>query len=197
MKFTQIPADTFKNLQLNAGILVDAFTPSTGVIGNLLGATTGGNSFTAVSSFTDMGEDIDNCPKNMLELKKLESWEVKLSGTFITLNVDTAKTLVGAADVDSKDPTHIIPRNDILKTDFTDIWWIGDYSDVNLDSDAGDKAGYVAIHVMNALSTGGFSLQSGDNAKGQMSYEFTGHYSMDEQDKVPFELFILNGTEHV
>ena len=32
MKFTQVPTDTFENLVLNAGILVDTFTPSSGVI---------------------------------------------------------------------------------------------------------------------------------------------------------------------
>ena len=47
MKYTQIPVDTFERLQLNAGILVDDFTPSTGVVGNLIGATTGGNQFAA------------------------------------------------------------------------------------------------------------------------------------------------------
>ena len=34
MKFTQIPADTFKQLQMNAGILVDDFTP-VGIYKNL------------------------------------------------------------------------------------------------------------------------------------------------------------------
>ena len=75
MKFTQIPADTFENLQMNAGILLDEFTPSTGVIGNIIGATTGGINFTATPTYSDYGEDIDNCPKNMKELKKLDSWE--------------------------------------------------------------------------------------------------------------------------
>ena len=73
MKFTKIPEDTFKKLQMNAGILTDTFTPSTGVIGNLLGATTGGNSFAATPEYEDFGEDIDNCPKNTKELKKLKS----------------------------------------------------------------------------------------------------------------------------
>ena len=68
MKFTQIPSTAFQNIQLNAGILVDSFVPSTGTIGNLLGATTGGVQFQDSIEYTDFGDDIDNCPKNMLEL---------------------------------------------------------------------------------------------------------------------------------
>ena len=190
MKYTQIPSTAFQNIQLNAGILVDNFTPATGVVGRLLGATTGGVNFKDTPSYTDFGDDIDNCPKNMKELKKLESHEVSMSGTFVTLSAETAKMLVAVGDVDETDETHIIPRNDLLDTDFLDIWWIGDYSDVN----TGDNAGFVAIHMMNALNTNGFQIQSTDKAKGQFAFNFTGHYSMDAQDTVPYEVYIKAGN---
>lgn len=189
MKYTQIPATAFQNIQLNAGILTDSFVPSTGVIGRLLGATTGGVQFQDNVEYTDFGEDIDNCPKNMLELKKLDSHEVTMSGTFVTVDSATAKTLVAVGDVDTLDSTHIIPRNEVLATDFTDIWWIGDYSDVN----TGDSAGFIAVHLMNALNTGGFQIQSTDKGKGQFAFEFTGHYSMQAQDTVPYEVYIQQG----
>jgi hypothetical protein len=191
MKFTQIPADAFKKIQMNAGILTTDFKPATGVIGDLLGATTGGINFTASPSFSDYGDDIDNCPKNMKELKKLESWEAKMSGTFVTISANLGKTLIGAADVDEDDATHVVPRNDVLDKDFTDLWWVGDYSDEN----DGTNAGFCAIHLMNSLSTGGFAIQSTDKGKGQFGFEFTGHYSMDKQDEVPFEVFIKEGGD--
>lgn len=190
MKFTQIPTDTFENLQMNAGILLDEFTPSTGVIGNIIGATTGGINFTATPTYSDYGEDIDNCPKNMKELKKLDSWEATLSGTFASVSASLAKTLIGAADADKSDATHIIPRNDILETDFQDIWWVGDYSNLNGDT----NGGFCAVHLINALSTGGFQIQSTDKAKGQFAFSFTGHYSMDDQSRVPFEIFVKAGA---
>lgn len=190
MKFTQIPTDTFENLQMNAGILLDEFTPSTGVIGNIIGATTGGINFTATPTYSDYGEDIDNCPKNMKELKKLDSWEATLSGTFASVSASLAKTLIGAADADKSDTTHIIPRNDILETDFQDIWWVGDYSNLNGDT----NGGFCAVHLINALSTGGFQIQSTDKAKGQFAFSFTGHYSMNDQSRVPFEIFVKAGT---
>lgn len=192
MKFTKIPETAFQELQLNAGILLSSFTPSAATVmaENILGATSGGVNFTATPTYSDFGEDIDNCPKNMLELKKLDSWEVKMSGTFVTVDTSLAKILIGAADIGTSDTTQIIPRNDVTETDFTDLWWVGDYSDKNGDT----NGGFVAIHMLNGLSTGGFQIQSGDNAKGQFSFEFTGHYSMDDQDKVPFEVYVKAGT---
>ena len=193
MKYTQIPANTFKELQLNAGILTSDFAPTTGTVESnmMLGATSGGISFTATPTYTDLGDDIDNCPKNMMELKKLESWEVKMSGTFLTVNTTQAKSLIAAADIGVSDKTKITPRNDVALTDFDDIWWIGDYSDKN----GATNGGYIAIHMMNALSTGGFQLQSGDKAKGQFAFEYTAHYSMNAPDTVPFEVYIKAGTE--
>ena len=192
MKFTQIPTNTFKELQLNAGILTSNFTPATGTVqaDDILGATSGGVSFSATPTHTDLGDDIDNCPENMKELKKLESWEAKMSGTFLTVNTAQAKSLIGAADIGSSDTTKVTPRNDLASTDFEDIWWIGDYSDKN----GATNGGYIAIHMMNALSTGGFQLQSGDNAKGQFAFEYTAHYSMAAPDTVPFEIYIKAGT---
>lgn len=192
-KFSKIPTETFKKLQMNAGILTSAFVPATGTIedNDIIGATSGGVAFEATPSFSDFGEDIDNCPKNTKELKRLDDWEVKMSGTFVTVDTKVAKLMVGLADIDTADPTKVVPRTNIdLTKDFADIWWVGDYSDVT----TGDNAGFLAIHLMNALSSGGFKLQSGDKAKGQFEFEFTGHFSMDAQDTVPFEIYAKTGT---
>lgn len=190
MKFTQIPTNTFKQLQMNAGILVDDFTPGTGVIGNLIGATSGGIQFADAPEFSDFGDDIDNCPKNMKELKKLTNHAVTMSGTFVSVTASTAKMLVGAGDIDASDATHIVPRNDLLAADFMDLWWVGDYSDEN----TGSNAGFIAIHLKNALNTGGFQIQSGDKAKGTFSFSFEGHYSIDAQDEVPYEIYVKAGS---
>lgn len=190
MKYTQIPVDTFKNLQMNAGILLDGFDPSDGTIGNLIGATTGGINFADAPEFSDFGDDIDNCPKNMKELKKLTNHAVTMSGTFVSLTANTVKMLVGAGYIDQLDATHIIPRNNLLATDFKDLWWVGDYSDEN----TGNNAGYIAVHLMNALNTGGFQIQSSDKAKGQFAFSFEGHYSMDAQDTVPYEIYVKEGN---
>ena len=71
-KFTKIPADTFKQLQINAGVILSGFTPATGAFEaeDQIGATTGGITFAATPTYSDYGEDVDNCPKNTMELKR-------------------------------------------------------------------------------------------------------------------------------
>ena len=189
MKYTKIPETTFQNLQLNAGVLLSTFNPESATVANesIIGATTGGVNFTATPTFSDYGEDIDNCPKNMMELKKLDSWEISMSGTYVTVDANAVKSLVGAADASGN---KITPRNDVLLSDFTDIWWVGDYSDKNGET----NGGFVAIHMMNALSTGGFAIQSSDNGKGNFAFTYTAHYSMNAQETVPFEVYVKAGT---
>lgn len=190
-KFTKVPEDTFEKLQLNAGILVDTFTPATGVIGNILGATTGGINFTSNPSFTDFGEDIDNVPNNMMELKHLVGFDPTMSGTFLTCTPALAKSLVGAADIASGDNTKVVPRAVLLAEDFDEVWWIGDYSDVN----TGENAGFIAIHLLNALNTAGFQIQSTKDEKGQLAFEYHGHYSIEDQETVPFEIYVKGSDE--
>lgn len=194
-KFTRIPTDTFSKLQLNAGVLVrgsTGFNPSTGAItaANLMGATSGGLHVSCAPEFVDFGEDIDNCPKNVKELKIIDNWTCTISGTFLTVDTTNVKEMLGAADISSTDTTKVTPRRDLSQADFSDIWLVCDYSDKNGPT----KGGYVAVHMMNALSTGGFDLQTADNGKGQFSVEFTGHVSIDDQDTVPMEFYIKAGV---
>ena len=175
MKYTKIPEDTFKNLQLNAGVLLSDFNPATATVANesIIGATTGGVNFTATPTFSDYGDDIDNCPKNMKELKKLDSWEISLSGTYVSVDANAVKALVGAADVSGNKMT---PRNDLKLTDFADVWWVGDYSD------------------QNGETNGGFAIKSSDNGKGNFAFTYTAHYSISAPDTVPFEVYVKAGT---
>lgn len=190
MKFTQIPANLFKEIQLNAGILVDSFNPATGVIGNIVGATSGGLTFNANPTFEDFGADIDNCPKNTMELKKQTDVDVSLSGTFVSITVSSAKRSIGASDIAVADSTKIVPRRDLATSDFEDLWWIGDYSDKN----GTNNGGFVAIHMMNTLSTGGFQIKSNDKGKGNFAFTFTAHFSIDNPDLVPYEVYVKAGT---
>lgn len=191
-KFTKIPADTFKQLQINAGVVLSKFTPATGTFEpeNQIGATTGGVTFSATPTYSDYGSDVDNCPKNTMEMKRMDDVEVKLSGTYVTATTASAKSLMAAADIDGTDATKVVPRRDLSPTDFADIWLVGDYSDKN----GATNGGFIAIRLMNALSTGGFQLKTADKGKGQMAFEYTAHYSMSKQDVVPYEVYIKAGT---
>lgn len=192
MKYTKIPLNTFQTIQLNAGMLLTDFDPSTGEAedSDLLGATTGGITFEATPTFRDDGEDIDNCPKDTMELKTLESIDIKASGSFVTASNSNIKRLMAAADIDAF-TGKITPRADLSTDDFGDIWLVGDYSDKNGEA----NGGFIAIHLINALSTGGFKLKTADKAKGQMDFEFAAHRSISAQTTVPYEVYLKAGDD--
>ena len=188
MQYTKIDSTAFTKLQLNAGIMVDSFNPETAVIGNILGATSGGFQFASNPEFVDFGEDIDNVPANTKQLKRIKSFDPSISGTFLSVTADLAKQLVGGGA--SLSGTHVIPTHDLTDDDFADIWIIGDYSDKN----TGTSAGFMALHLKNALNTGGFQWQSSKDEKGQFSFEFHGHYDIADVEEVPFELYVKSGA---
>lgn len=194
-KYTRIPQNTFKRLQLNAGILAKDFNPETGEVKeeDLLGATSGGVNFQATPNFSDFADGIDNAPKNMKEFMQLDDYDVSMGGNFVSVGLDTAKTLIAAADIDNDVPYKIVPRGDLKDEDFQDMWWIGDYSEINEDGTEGGSAGFIAIHMFNSLNTGGFQIQSNDKNKGQFAFSFKGHYSIMDQAQVPFEVYVRAG----
>lgn len=189
MKFTQVPTDTFEKLQLNAGILLSDFDPTAGTLdaGDILGATTGGMQFASNPEYEDFGEDVDNVPGRTKQLMRLKGYDPTMSGTYLTCTPELVKSLVGAADVAS---TKVTPRSELSGSDFDDLWWVGDYSDVN----TGANAGFLAIHLMNSLNTSGFQIQSTKDGKGQMAFEYHAHYDIDSMDTVPFEIYVKAGT---
>ena len=192
-KFTQVRTDTWESIQINAGVLVSSFDPATGTYNksNILGATNGGVSFNTNPEFVDYGEDIDNVPANTKQLKRIKSYSPELSGTFTVVDTALGKKLIAAADIDSQNDSHIIPRNALTDTDFGDIWLVGDYSTKNGNS----NGGFVAVHVKNALSTGGFQWQTTKDGKGQFAFTFTGHYDLEYMDDIPFEMYVKDGTD--
>lgn len=192
MKFTQVRADTFETIQINAAIILSDFDPSDGSYDktDIIGATTGGSSFSSNLETSDFGEDIDNVPGRTKQLARVQSFDPTLSTTFVTVDTDLGNKLVAAADIDGTDTTHIVPRNTLSDSDFGDIWLVGDYSDKNGTT----NGGFVAIHIKNALNTGGFEWQTTKDGKGQFSAEFHGHYDIDDIDDIPFEIYIKAGT---
>lgn len=182
-KFTVIPQDTFEALQLNAGVLLKTFDPASVAAPedkDIICATTGGITASCVSTLSDQGADIDNCPKNMKELQSLDSWECKMSFTSLGTSPAGIKLALGVADIEGTNK--IVPRAELKQTDFSDVWWVGDRAD----------GGCVAIQLKNALSSGGFSLKTSDKGKGQTSVELTGFVSIDKQAEVPMVFYSID-----
>lgn len=184
--FTVIPENTFEGLQLDAGVVLTTFDPDnveSPADEDIVCATTGGISVSCVPTYSDLGEDVDNCPVNMKELKHLDSWECTMSFTSLGTSADSIKLALGAADIDGE--TKIVPRVDLDQDDFSDLWWVGDRAD----------GGCVAVRVINALSTGGFTLQTTKSGKGTIDMEITGHVSINDQETMPMVFYSLDPTE--
>lgn len=185
-RFSVIPQESFDEFQVDAGVLLKNFDPTNPelVDEDIICATTGGINPTCVPTYSDWGEDVDNVPNGMKELMHLDGWETTLGFTALNTTPAVIRMALGAADVDASTGA-ITPRRDLKDTDFSDIWWVGDRTD----------GGLVAICLRNALSTSGFSLQTTKNGKGQIAVSLAGHVSIQEQNKVPMEFYVQEGTE--
>lgn len=182
-RFTTIPQDTFEALQLDAGMLLSKFDPANPTFEDkdIITATTGGITVAAVPTFSDLGEDVDNVPNNMMEFKHLDSWDMSISTTGLGTNPRLIKLALGCADIDAE-TSKITPRADLKQTDFDSIWWVGDRAD----------GGFVAVQLKNALSTAGFSLQTTKNGKGQTALTITGHVSINAQNEMPMVFYSMD-----
>lgn len=188
--FTVIPESTFEDMQLDAGVLLTSFDPSSPAVvnENIITATTGGIQATCQPTFSDLAEDVDNVPNGMMEFQHLDGWDCSLSTTALGTSPEMIRRSLGCADIDGTDTTKIVPRADLKQSDFaSSIWWVGDKAD----------GGFVAIELKNALSTEGFSLQTTKNGKGQTSLTFRGHVSIRAQKVVPMVFYSVAGETEV
>ena len=188
-KFKVIPQDAFNGLQMDAGVILRTFNPATPVAPNdsdIICATTGGITISCVPTYSDFASDVDNAPLNLKEFKHLDSWESKMSFTSLGTTAELIRMSLGAADVNAE-TSAIVPRKDLVNSDFSDIWWVGDRAD----------GGCVAVQLKNALSTAGFSLKTTNNGKGNIDCELTGHVSINAQAEMPMVIYSIDpSTEY-
>ena len=183
-KFVKVSENTFNEIQLEAGLILNQFDP-TGAAdvedSHIVCATTGGINIVCKPTFTDYGSDIDNVPDNILEFKEIDGWDCSLGFTALNASASVIKMALCAADVDGN---KITPRNDLTEADAKDVWWVGERAD----------GGFVACCLKNSLSTDGLSLKTTKKGKGQLSCTLTGHVSINAQDVVPMEFYVQEGA---
>lgn len=122
---------------------------------------------------------MDNAQKNTAELMQIEDYDCTLAFTALNATTDVIKLALGAADVAEKKVTPRMTLDPTESTgDFKDIWWVGDTID----------GGYVAVRLMNALSTGGLTLKTTDKGKGNIAVTLTGCPRLGS-DVVPMEWY--------
>lgn len=186
--WSQVTSDSLDLVQVQAGMILTSFsttTPAAPTADSVLCATTGGIQADCVPTYEDFGEDIDNCPNNTKEMKRITGWDCTLSFTALDMSGEVFKAALGAAIKTAETTAHpesVEPRAQVAVQDFSDLWFVSERID--------DKI--IAIQLKNALSTGGFSYKTQKNGKGQLTVTFTGHVSINAQDVVPMSFYICD-----
>lgn len=181
-KFTKVPRSTFEQLQLEAGVLLKNFDPATGEFEDedMITATSGGVQLDVKADITDFGDDVDNVPKNTMELAHVDDITAQLKTTALCINEQSLIRYLGPAYKDETTGAIKLRKYFDLETDFEDLWWVGDIA----------GGGMLACKMSNALSTEGLSLKTEKKGKGKIGVTFTSYYSLEDTDIVPVEFFV-------
>lgn len=199
---TALRSGTFDNLQLNAGILLknlsyasitDATALKTAIanivsggaspIGELVGATRGGGSFTVTREMRT--PEIDGMRYGFKGSDFVDSTDAYLSTTLVEVTADNVADLLatGTATTSGKKTTvkmnTAITSNDYL----TNICWVGDLADGRL----------VLICLKNAINTADFTFTYTDKGEGTLAAEFHARQAaVDDYDEAPFEVVFFD-----
>lgn len=194
---TPLRKETYKNLQLNAGLFLvgfdisgydDASELKTALAAEitsgdkLLGATRGGGSFVITRDIREV--EADGVRGSFVGSRIVDAADAYLSTTLIEITPDHIQNIIGNADVNNANPDHVVVtiRTAIEETDYLDsIIWIGDTSE-----------GFMAIELENALNTADFNFTFSDKNEGTATCEFHAHRDdVETEDDLPVKLHFL------
>lgn len=182
---TGLTERTTTSLQLNAGVFLKKYTKATTISSDdIIGATRGGGSFSAVPTVHQVA--VDGAPTYVKGLERVDDWVVTLSvSNFLEFTADALKLALGVgvnvADVDSGDKK-LTTKTTVNAGDYQDIYWVGDLS----------NGKNVVIHLKNCLNLTGLSVTMNERGEGTYPMTFTAHYSADSLDEAPFNI-VLEG----
>lgn len=194
---TPLRRDTYRSLQLNAGItlvnydissyttaedlktaLATAITAGT----NLLGATRGGGTFTMTREIRQV--EADGARFRFVGGEIVDSADAYLSETLIEITPAHLKHVLGNVDVTTSGTKSVID----FRTAFEDgdylqnVVWIGDTSE-----------GFVCIDLKNALNTADFTFTFADKNEGTVNVEYHAHQAdVSDYDTLPVRIIFLD-----
>lgn len=177
---TGLTERTIQNLQLNAGVLCTTYSKGTPIDEeDIIGATRGGGSFTAVPTIHQAA--VDGAPTYTVGLERVDDWVVTLNVTMVEMSDEAISRAFGVGvsktGTASTDTTFTAKRT-VNSTDYKDIYWVGDMS----------NGQNVVIKLKNALNTGGFNLTITDRGEGTYALALIGHFAITDLDTAPFEV---------
>ena len=190
-----IRTETFKRLQLNAGIFIknldyssisDAAALKTAIAAaiadgtKILGATRGGGSFVATRELRT--PEVDGMRYPFKGSDFVDSVDAYLSTTLLEIVPGTIKDLLGTATATTSGKKTTIKMHTAINTasDYiASLTWIGDLADGQL----------IAITLKNAFNTADFSLTFTDKGEGTLAAECHARQeNVRDYDEAPFEI---------
>lgn len=195
---TALRADTFDNLQLNAGIILKNFTYSSATSASalktaiatalssgtgILGATRGGGTFTVTRE--PRTPEIDGMRYPFKGSDFVDSIDAYISTTLVEITPANIADLLATGDATtSGNKTTITMHTAIGVDDYLDnICWVGDLADGRL----------VLICLKNAINTADFTFTYTDKGEGTLAAEFHARQAaVDDYDDAPFEVVFFD-----
>ena len=186
--FSGFTANTPKHLQLDAGAFLKNYDVSkdtweTAKATKLLGATSGGGSFSAVPSIRRI--EVDGIKGAAKGMEAIDEWVVTLTANVKEITADAIKLALAAAKSEAAaapaNYTKISGKNEIALEDYLDnVTWVGRLS---------GSSDPVIIVVKNALCTNGLTISFADKSEGLIPITVTGHYDPSDLGTPPFDIF--------
>ena len=180
LQTTGFNANTAKNLLLDAGAVYKNFD-KTLMTGTLIGATSGGNTFTAKPTIRNI--KIDGVKSEAVKgLSVIDTWEVALATNLLEFTKDTITLALGSTTTTAQgtDYDSIKAKNYLIEADYLEtIAYVGKLS---------GSTKPVIIIIYNALNTSGISINMKDADEGKIPVTFTGHLDSTALDTPPFEI---------
>lgn len=188
LQTTGFNADTAKNLLLDAGAIYKNFDKTT-FTGTLIGATQGGNSFSAKPTMRNI--PVDGVKSEHVKgLTVIDAWVVSLTTNLLEITKDTLTIALGVVDKTGHDENYdsIRGKNYIGENDYLDnVAFVGKIS---------GSGKPVIIIVENALNHEGLQLAMQDAGEGVLPVTLYGHMASDNLDNPPFEILYPKGVEN-
>lgn len=187
--FSGITTNTPKHLLLDAGAFyknyqVGTDTPSS-ASAKLIGATSGGGSFSAVPTIREI--ELDGKRGAVKGLNTIDDWVVNITANVKELTPDLIKMALATGNsTTTGSNVKITAGSELADSNYIDnITWVGRIS---------GSQNPVVIVLKNALCTNGLSLTVADKAEGVIPLTFAGHYTVADMQTPPFEIYFPSIT---
>lgn len=178
-----ITTETVKNMMLDAGAVYINYGEADE---RLLGATSGGNTFTVERKVREI--EIDGARGPVKGARRIVEHRATLSVNLLEMGRENLKLILTAADVsDVIDPNtqqkvadKIQPRDNIIDSDY-----VKNIALVAQLSGSGDP---VVIILHNALADDKLEFKMEDQKEATPEVQFTAHYDPANMNQVPYEI---------